>query len=42
TSNLAFDDTLQLEEIHFDSPQEFISAQIQQTKVLKNFISIGG
>ncbi|QSR12763.1 DUF1803 domain-containing protein [Lactococcus sp. LG606] len=42
TSNLAFDDTLQLEEIHYDSPQDFISAQIQQTKVLKNFISIGG
>ena len=41
-SLLKFDEETQIREVTFDQAQDFIAAQIQQTKVLNNFISIGG
>ncbi|MEY8443457.1 DUF1803 domain-containing protein [Lactococcus ileimucosae] len=41
-THLKFDETVQFEEVRFNQAQDFIAAQIQQTKVLNNFISIGG
>lgn len=41
-SHLEFEDALSFKTLKFDQAQDFIGAQIQQTRALNSFISIGG